>query len=695
MKVVLLAESFLPHMNGVTNSLLRVLEHLRSRGDDVLVVAPRTGRAEPEHEALQGASARFVRSVPLPGYPEVRVALASTPALAGLYRGFGADVVHLASPFVLGWQGVTAARAARVPAVAVYQTDVPAYAERYGVPIAAPALERHLVRLHNRAALTLAPSSAAEARLAELGVERVHRWARGVDTERFHPDRRDESWRRRIAPSGEAVIGYVGRLAHEKQVGDLAALAGMPGTRLVVVGDGPERTSLERRLPGAHFTGFLGGADLARAVAGFDVFVHPGEHETFCQTIQEALASGVPVVATGRGGPLDLVQSSRTGWLYRPGDLAELRARVQDLVGDEAKRRAFAAAAHASVEGRSWRRLGDELVGYYEQAIARTPVPLLGARAGARPSAVARPAAPSTVQPGRTRPRAEAPLRETSRHPVEPAVTGDVHRPWRRLVAVGDSITEGLCDDSRTPGVYRGWADRLALLVALADPTGPSRLGYANLAVRSRRVEHVVADQLPRARALGADLVTVLVGGNDLVRAGADPAALARRLGTAVAETRSTGADVLVVSAFMPPAPRLARLRGRFDRFNAELAERAAEAGARWLEAAGDPELVARRHWAEDRVHLNPAGHRALAYAAARVLGVPDATALGALDVALHAPDEASDAPTSVPTPVWLARHAAPWAFRRLRGRTAGDGLDAKHAALVPVVSGDGPRPLV
>lgn len=181
---------------------------------------------------------------------------------------------------------------------------------------------------------------------------------------------------RGVAPGGERILGYVGRLAAEKQVDDLAALRGIPNTRIVIVGDGPERARLEKLLPNALFLGFLSGDDLATAVAGFDVFVHPGELETFCQTIQEAMASGVPVVATGRGGPLDLVDSSRTGWLYRPGDLAELRARVADLTGDEAKRRAFANAARASVEARTWKSVCAALIGHYSAAIdanARRP----------------------------------------------------------------------------------------------------------------------------------------------------------------------------------------------------------------------------------------------------------------------------------------------------------------------------------
>ena len=134
MKVVLLAESFLPHMNGVTHSLLQVLGHLERRGHDALVVAPRSG---PIDQELYGAEPVLLPSMPLPSYPDVRVTLASTHRLATILRGHDADVVHLASPFVLGWRGVLAAEAVGIPSVAVYQTDIPSYAERYGIPGAA------------------------------------------------------------------------------------------------------------------------------------------------------------------------------------------------------------------------------------------------------------------------------------------------------------------------------------------------------------------------------------------------------------------------------------------------------------------------------------------------------------------------------------------------------------------------------
>lgn len=646
MRVALLAESFLPHMNGVTGSVLHVLRHLAAEGHETLVIAPRAGEITTD---LHGARTELLRSVPLPSYPEVRVVFARAARLTAILREFGPDVVHLASPFVLGWQGLAAADALRVPAVAVYQTDVVAYAERYGMPQASALVGRHIARLHRRATLTLAPSTSSLQQLEALGVDRLRRWGRGVDTDRFAPERRSDAWRASVA-GASTIVGYVGRLAPEKQVEDLAALAGIDGTRLVIVGDGPARPALERALPDAVFTGHLSGGALAAALASFDVFVHPGESETFGQTIQEALASGVPVVATGVGGPVDLVRSSVDGWLYRPGDLRDLRARVVDLVGDDGKRRAFAAAARESVRDRSWDALCRRLVVHYDEARMLRPID------------------DAQVQRGATRPVVPT-----------PAPT----RSWSRFVALGDSITEGLCDASRVPtGEYRGWADRLAQLLAHADRGGrPFR--YANLAVRSRRVRHLVDEQLPRALALRPELVSILIGANDLVGRRVDPVAVAAELERAVRALRGARIDVLLVTPFLPRRRAAVLFARRFAVFSSELRRIAAHTGAvlldtdAFLDEAALPAIGALDLWADDKVHLRSRGHRYLAYRAAEALGVPHAEALGELDATLHADDDRA-LPGS-----WLRRDALPWVWRRLHGRTAGDGLAAKHADYV------------
>jgi phosphatidylinositol alpha 1,6-mannosyltransferase len=370
-------------MNGVTHSILRVLDHLQERGDDVLVIAPSTQDGEAPDQ-VKGAHIHRLPAVPLAGYTNVRVAMGGVYRVKRILADYAPDVVHLASPFVLGWRAAQAAHQLGIPTVAIYQTEVPGYAARYGVPFLENWAWNRVENIHLLASRTLVPSTFALNQLRGRGIPRVQMWRRGVDTARFSPEKRDDGWRAAVAPGGQRIIGYVGRLAVEKQVEDLAALAGVPNARLVIVGDGPQRAALEDALPDAVFTGFLGGDELARTVASFDLFVHPGEFETFCQTIQEAMASGVPVVATGRGGPLDLVENSRTGWLYEPGDLAGMRARVLDLMGDDAKRRAFAAAAHASVQNRTWPALCAELVGHYTDVMADRPAAHgSGSRAGA------------------------------------------------------------------------------------------------------------------------------------------------------------------------------------------------------------------------------------------------------------------------------------------------------------------------
>ncbi len=353
-------------MNGVTHSLLRVIDDLIARGHEAIVLAPWADELPPQHRSVP---IEPIPSLPLPLYPSVRVAVSGERALQRRLAAFAPDVVHLASPFALGWSAVRAAESLGLPTVAVYQTDVPAFAARYGFAAAESMLWSHVRRIHQRATLTLAPSTSAMMQLADHGVDRVRLWRRGVDSVRFSPARRSEAWRRSVAPGGERIIGFVGRLATEKQVEDLRVLAGLANTRLVIIGDGPQRARLELILPNALFTGFLHGEALARAMASIDVFVHPGESETFCQTIQEAMASGVPVVATGRGGPIDLIDSSRTGWLYAPGNLFELRDRVADLVGDDAKRHAFGVAARSSVLTSTWPAVCAQLIDHYRSAM--------------------------------------------------------------------------------------------------------------------------------------------------------------------------------------------------------------------------------------------------------------------------------------------------------------------------------------
>ncbi|GAA1039581.1 glycosyltransferase family 1 protein [Streptomyces sp. TR1341] len=367
MRVVIVTESFPPDVNGVAHCALQTARHLVDRGHHPLVVAPAPA---PGTGPDTDAPCPVVRipSLPLPGYPQVRVALPSRRLAAALVT-HRPDVVHLASPFVLGVRGMAAAARLGLPAVAVYQTDLAGYARTY-MGAGEAAAWRRIRSVHAAADRTLAPSSAALGDLETHGVPRVRLWPRGVDTVRFRPDRRDEELRRELAPNGELIVGYVGRLAPEKHVELLAGVCALDGVRLVVVGDGPSHAHLTEALPGAVFLGRRTGDDLARIFASLDVFAHTGPFETFCQTVQEAMASGVPVVAPAVGGPLDLVDHGRTGLLVPPRDAEAVQGAVRSLAEDPARRIAFGAAARTLVEGRTWAAVGDRLIGHYEDVLA-------------------------------------------------------------------------------------------------------------------------------------------------------------------------------------------------------------------------------------------------------------------------------------------------------------------------------------
>jgi phosphatidylinositol alpha 1,6-mannosyltransferase len=185
-----------------------------------------------------------------------------------------------------------------------------------------------------------------------------------VDFTGFAPSARSESLRKQWSPEGRPIIGFVGRLAPEKHVDRLALLARRRDLQVVIVGDGVEKGKLQTLLPTAVFTGALYGPQLAAAYASMDVFVHPGEHETFCQAVQEALASGVPVVAPDAGGPRDLVAPFRTGVLLPAADFESgLSRSVDHLLG---QRQRYSLAARRSVVNRSWPRICDQLLDHYD-----------------------------------------------------------------------------------------------------------------------------------------------------------------------------------------------------------------------------------------------------------------------------------------------------------------------------------------
>lgn len=249
---------------------------------------------------------------------------------------------------------------------------------------------------------------------------------------------------------------------------------------------------------------------------------------------------------------------------------------------------------------------------------------------------------------------------------------------WQSYLAMGDSFTEGL-DDPGARGQYRGWADRLAGLLARDRPG----LRYANLGIRGKTLHQVVAEQLPAALAARADLVTLCAGGNDILRPAVDPDDLAARYESAVVALRDAGSEVVVFTGFdVRGMPLLRRVHGRVAAYNLNLWSIADRHGCRMVDLWSMRVLRDRQAWSVDRLHLSPAGHLRVARYAAEVLGIA-------------ADGDWREPWPPLPAPAWLAQrradlswtreHFVPWIGRHLRGRSSGDGLPPKRPRLTPV----------
>ena len=364
MRVALIAESFLPRVNGVSNSVQKISTYFNSVGIENLIVTPEV----PDNltkSALDGThNIHRTKFIHLPIVPDFEIARSSVNQLKKILLEFKPDVVHLASPFVLGWLGLRAANSLNIPTVAIYQTDVSGFAKFYGYPIAAKMAERWTMNIHQKATLNLVPSTPALEFFTSAGITNSKIWGRGVDVELFHPNRKSEKLRRSFNVDRKTIVGFVGRLAPEKQVERLAGLDSSK-YQIVVIGDGQQRENLHQLLPNAIFLGRLTGLDLATAVSSLDILVAPGEHETFCQVVQEAMASGVPVVAPNIGGPVDLVSQGLTGYLYQPGDTKSMVRAIDILSSDAELRRSFGLAGRKKVEGNTWEQLSNQLIRHY------------------------------------------------------------------------------------------------------------------------------------------------------------------------------------------------------------------------------------------------------------------------------------------------------------------------------------------
>lgn len=368
MRVALFTETFLPKVDGIVTRLKHTVDQLQRLGDQVLVISPEGGLTE-----YKGAKIYGVSGFPLPLYPELKLAL-PRPAIGEQLEQFKPDIVHVVNPAVLGLAGLFYSKTLNIPLVASYHTHLPEYLQHYGLGMLEGLLWELLKAGHNQAQLNLCTSTAMMQALTEHGIERVDLWQRGVDTETFQPHLASQEMRSRLSQGypDSPLLLYVGRLSAEKEIEQIKpVMAAIPGARLALVGDGPNRQNLEKHFADTptHFVGYLQGQELGAAFASADAFVFPSRTETLGLVLLEAMAAGCPVVAARSGGIPDIVQDGENGFLFDPTDANGAINATKRLLANPEERDALRRNARREAERWSWTAATQQLHNYYQTVL--------------------------------------------------------------------------------------------------------------------------------------------------------------------------------------------------------------------------------------------------------------------------------------------------------------------------------------
>ena len=375
LRIAMVTETYPPEINGVAMTMGRIVAGLQTRGHAVQLIRPRQHHHDqPAREPL--FEEVLQRGIPVPRYDALKIGLPAKQAMLRLWAAHRPDIVHVVTEGPLGWSALAAAAKLRLPVATDFHTNFHSYSKHYGIGWLKKPITAYLRKFHNKAQRTFVPTVTLQDELPALGMRNLQVVARGVDTAMFNPARRNTALRRAWGAGPDDIVAmYVGRLAAEKNLPVvLQTYATMrivrPSTRLVLVGDGPERARLESECPGAIFAGMRTGEELAEHYASADVFLFPSITETYGNVTVEAMASGLAVMAYDYAAARQHIRHSVNG-LKAPFDTTDEFIKLAiGLAPHTARIRALGAAARATTEKLDWSCIVSE----FEQALLELAV---------------------------------------------------------------------------------------------------------------------------------------------------------------------------------------------------------------------------------------------------------------------------------------------------------------------------------
>jgi glycosyltransferase involved in cell wall biosynthesis len=359
--------------DGVSLTLNRLVAYLESKDVPVIVFGPTVDEPAIDHEG------EFVPvpSMPVPGRPEYRVTVGFPESAQNRLREFEPTLIHLATPDVLGFRAMRWGQANNIQIVASYHTHFTSYLKYYNLDMLKMLGWKYLEWFYSQCKHVYVPSPSMANELNEEGIdEGIRIWARGVNTDDFHPKHRDMEWRRSVGfEDSDKIVSFVSRLVWEKNlqtfVDTIKRLQQKnEDIQAMIVGDGPAKKELEHMLPEAHFTGFVTGQDLSRAYASSDIFLFPSETETFGNVTLEAMSSGLPCVVADATGSRSLVESGVNGYLAAPRDTQEFAQCVSRIAEDQSLWDEMSKAARQKALAYSWENVNGKLLDDYREALS-------------------------------------------------------------------------------------------------------------------------------------------------------------------------------------------------------------------------------------------------------------------------------------------------------------------------------------
>jgi glycosyltransferase involved in cell wall biosynthesis len=375
LRIAVVTETWPPEVNGVAMTLSKLIQHLGQRQHTIQLIRPRQDKND---EGLDhaGWSELLLRGLPIPKYPQLKLGLPSKKALIKAWSTRRPDLVHIATEGPLSWSALQAAQVLRLPVTSDFRTNFHSYCQHYGIGWLSKPIVAYLRKFHNRTAFTMVPTQAMRHQLETLGFKNLKVVARGVDTQLFHPDRRNTTMRDAWAVAPETmVLLSVGRLAAEKnldltiQTYQAIKATGRP-VKMVFAGDGPMRTVTQAKCPDAIFTGMCSHDELATLYASADLLLFPSLTETFGNVTLEALASGTPVLAFDCAAASDFIHDGKNGWLVSGSDSSAYIKKALDITHEASSLAQTRAFARISVEHLGWDAIATQVETIFQRAIA-------------------------------------------------------------------------------------------------------------------------------------------------------------------------------------------------------------------------------------------------------------------------------------------------------------------------------------